>query len=52
MRFFAQRCRQRRLIDEIAARQIDEEGVRLHTPQRRLPDQVSVCSLAIARHTT
>ena len=36
----AQRRRQRGLIDEIAAGQIDEEGVRLHPRQRRLPDQI------------
>jgi hypothetical protein len=39
MRFRASR-RQRRLVDEIAARQVDEEGMRLHARQRRLPDQV------------
>ena len=40
MRFSRKRRRQRRLVDEIAARQVDEEGMRLHARQRRLPDQV------------
>ena len=36
----AQCRRQRGLVDEIAARQVDEEGMRLHARQRRLPDQI------------
>ncbi len=36
----AQRRRQCRLVDQIAARQIDEKGVLLHPRQGRLPDQI------------
>ena len=36
--------RRRRLVDQIAARQVDEVGMRLHPRQRRLPIRFSVCS--------
>ena len=36
----AQRRRERRLVDEIAARQVDEERIGAHPRQRRLPDQI------------
>src|SRR6187399_504028 len=34
-----QRLRQRRFVDEVAAREIDEDGMLLHARQRRLADQ-------------
>ena len=40
MRFSRNAADKRRLVDEIAARQVDEERMRLHARQRRLPDQV------------
>ena len=40
MRFSRNAADERRLVDEIAARQVDEERMRLHSRQRRLPDQV------------
>ena len=40
MRFSRKAPGERCFIDQIAARQIDEEGMLLHPRQRRLPDQV------------
>ena len=40
MRFSRNAADKRRLVDEIAARQVDEERMRLHPRQRRLPDQI------------
>jgi hypothetical protein len=40
MRFSRNAADNARLVDEVAARQFDEEGVPLHARQRRPPDQV------------